>query len=269
MTPAARVQAAIEILARWQAGEGPAERLLASWGRANRYAGSGDRRAVADRVYGALRQWRSAGWASGAETPGARDVVLGYAALAGEELGALFDGSRHGPAALTGAERSRLRDLAEAPRGVRLDLPDWLLPETDGVADEVWARLRHRAPVDLRVNRLKTDPAQAAVALTAAGIETSPVEADPDALRVTAGAHRVQGSDPFRAGLVELQDASSQAVVRLAGAAPDQTVLDFCAGGGGKTLALAAHMANRGALYAHDISAARLQQAEARAARAG
>ncbi len=129
--------------------------------------------------------------------------------------------------------------------------------------------LRARAPLDLRVNLLKATPAEAVAALAGDGIEAGPVPLAPTALRVLDGARRVAGSSAYAQGLVEIQDTASQAVADLADARPGETVLDLCAGGGGKTLALAASMQNVGRLLAHDIAPQRIAGLPDRAARAG
>ena len=137
MTPAARVQAAIELLDRWLASDAGMDRLLAQWGRASRYAGSGDRRAVADLVYDALRRMRSAAWVAGAEAPDGRALLRGSLMLDGTDPGALFSGGVHAPTPLNDAEAVSARPLDTAPRAVRLDLPDWLVPELSYLPDHV------------------------------------------------------------------------------------------------------------------------------------
>ncbi len=262
MTPGARVQAAADLLDRIAAGE-PAERVLTRWARGARHAGSKDRAAVRDHVFDALRRWWSAA-ASGGGTDG-RARMIGLLRDRGIDPDTLFTGQGYAPAPLTGAER------AVAPAGPHPDVPDWLLPELDRALGPARAAvteaLRHRAPVFLRANLARTDPAGAARALAAEGVETRPHPLSPTALEVTAGARRVHLAAAYRDGLVEVQDAASQAVadmVPLAGAA---RVLDYCAGGGGKTLAMAARHA---ALYhAHDADPARMRDLPARAARAG
>ena len=269
MTPGARVQAAIEILDRWLTGAEGADRLLAQWGRASRYAGSGDRRAVADLVYDALRRMRSAAWVAGAQAADGRAVLRGSLLLDGLDPAAFFTGDGHAPSALSEAEATPIRSLDMAPRAVRLDLDDWLMRLLAGVPDEALAPLRHRAPLHLRVNRLKVTPEQAVAELAREGVVVEPGPLDPDCLVVRENPHRVAQSIAYLEGLVEVQDAASQAAARYASAQPGQTVLDFCAGGGGKALAMAAQMGGQGAVYAHDIAAERLAQIAPRAARAG
>ncbi|MEM8841841.1 MAG: RsmB/NOP family class I SAM-dependent RNA methyltransferase [Pseudomonadota bacterium] len=267
MRPDARVQVAIEVLDAWMMTGQPVERLLSEWGRANRYAGSGDRRAIADRVYAAVRQKRSSAWIAGDET--ARGIVMGSVLQADDDIASLFTGLRHAPAAVSHQERARIRPLYDAEWGVRWDLPDWLQTHMAELSEGTLEALRLRAPLDLRVNRLKASPDAALAALGDADIQAVPILLVPDGLRVTKGAHRVKQSAAYLGGLVEIQDAASQAAAIFAGAAPGETVLDFCAGGGGKALALAAGMHNQGRVFAHDVSAARLAQMPERAARAG
>ena len=268
MTPAARVQAAIEILDAWCAADTGLDRILANWARAHRFAGSGDRRAIADLVYDAIRRRRSAAWVASTPEDDAAGLARGSLMLAHANLADFFDGSRYGPATLTDAERIA-RALDDAPRPVCLDYPDWLANDLAEISDAALEALRTRAPVDLRVNALKATPDTAISALLTDGIEVVKVPRVETALRVQDGARRVSQSQAYVDGLVEIQDAASQAVAAFAGAEPGMTVLDLCAGGGGKTLALAAAMQGEGRIIAHDIAEKRMQDLPARAARAG
>ena len=283
MTPAARLQAAIDILDAWSPGR-PMDRLLVAWRRDNRYAGSGDRAAIADLVYDALRRWRSLAWPAAGEGAGdgGRARILALAAETGDPE-TLFTGARHAPAPLTDHERERLaerseRGLIEAPDALRLDLPDWLPPLFRAAhgdrAEAVMDALRRRAPVDLRLNRLKATPEQALAALAAQGVTAAPVAlsagpAPPEALRVTSGGRGLKSADAYLQGWVEVQDVASQAAAAFAGARAGERVLDYCAGGGGKALALAAAMGGEGEVIAHDVDPARMQDIPPRAARAG
>ncbi len=271
MTPAARVSAAIEIVDLWQSADEGLDIVLTRWGRNNRYAGSGDRHAIADLVYDAVRRRRSAAWLAGAdEDPGGRDLMIGSLLLDRMVLQDVFSGGRYAPAPLTEREQSRLRTTLEAaPRGVRLDWPDWLMPHVSGLADESLGALRQRAPLDLRVNTLQGSIDGARSALRSEGIDTVPVLSAPHCLRVQTGARRVARSAAYTRGLVEIQDAASQRVVEYANPAPGETVLDLCAGAGGKSLAIAAKLQTEGRILASDISDARLAQLSPRAERAG
>jgi 16S rRNA (cytosine967-C5)-methyltransferase len=279
MTPSARLSAAIEVLEALDARARPAGDALKEWGLAHRFAGSGDRAAIAGLVYDALRRKASAAWIMDAETP--RAVLLGMLRLArgldADAIEKLADGSRFAPAPLTEAERARLADadLASAPPHVRGDYPEWLdahLAETfgDERADE-GAALASRAPLDLRVNTLKTSTDKALAAL--AHLKPAPARWSPVGLRIEFGADGKQPpvtSDPlFLKGGFEIQDEGSQLAAYLTGAKPGQQVLDLCAGSGGKTLALAARMENHGQIFAYDDDVRRLAPIHARLKRSG
>jgi 16S rRNA (cytosine967-C5)-methyltransferase len=261
VTPAARFSAAIAVLDRVLAGE-PAEKALTNWGRASRFAGSGDRAAVRDLVFDALRQRRSAAALGGGLT--GLGLVLGLARASGQE--ALFSGEGHAPGVVTEADAGHDPVGAEA-----LDLPDWLLPELErSLGDQLPAiagAMRHRAPVFLRVNLRKTDVAGAIAALAEEGVTAVPHLLAPTALEVTGYARKLQTSAAYLQGLVELQDAASQAVGEMLPLADGMAVLDMCAGGGGKTLAMGARADLR--LYAHDIQPRRMADLPERAKRAG
>lgn len=265
MTPEARVQAATLLLDAVLEGQA-AEQVLTRWSRANRYAGSKDRAAIRDLVFDALRRRRSyAAW-GGAMT--GRGLMIGALRAEGRDADAVFTGLGYAPAPVSAEERAGFGapDVAEAR-----DLPDWLWPEFQaslGERAEAEARLmRDRAEVVLRVNLLKTGPEQALSALAAEGVRCAPHALSPTALRVIEGARRVHLGAAYKGGLVELQDAASQAVVDALALAPGLRVLDFCAGGGGKALAIAAQTRTR--VVAHDIDPARMKDIPARAARAG
>lgn len=263
MTPAARISAAIEVLDRILAGA-PAEQALTNWGRASRFAGSGDRNAVRDLVYDALRCRRSYAALGGAES--GRGLMLGALRAAGTDPATLFTGEGHAPSLVTQGEQGRTPAAAET-----LDLPDWLLPQlTESLGDDLTGiaqALRQRAPVFLRVNLRRATATQAIAALQAEGITAQPHGLADTALEVTAGARKIQTSQSYLSGLVELQDAASQAVVNALPLRDGMRVLDHCAGGGGKTLAMAARASL--SLFAHDASATRMRDLPSRATRAG
>ncbi|MEO6041743.1 MAG: RsmB/NOP family class I SAM-dependent RNA methyltransferase [Croceibacterium sp.] len=249
MTPAARVQTGIELLdrvidaARKQGP--PADRILAEWFKASRFAGSKDRRAIRELVYRAIR-------ACGPIPASGRAAVLHLAQSDPEVLSA-FDGSGYGPRAVT-------PDEPVANGGVA---PKWLAARlaASDIAGSEAAALLGRAPLDVRVNALKAD--RAALALPVAG-EPLP---SAQGLRLPFGTP-VEQWEAFQGGLLEVQDCGSQLACEAVAAAPGQTVIDLCAGAGGKTLALAAAMGNGGTLVAADTDRGRLSRLTPRAARA-
>jgi len=268
MTPSARVAAAIEILDHILSGT-PPEPALSQWARSHRFAGSGDRAAIRDHVFDALRCQRSFAALGGALT--GRGLMIGALRAQGRDPAEVFNGERYAPEQLSAAEQ--VYEPSELPETVALNIPDWLAPHLRTSLGAQFApvlqRMQARAPVFLRVNTLKADLKTAHATLVTDGIETEPHSLADTALRVTANARRVSGSAAYRAGLVELQDAASQAVVaQLAPIAADSRVLDYCAGGGGKSLALAA-MAPEATVLAHDALPRRMVDLPARAKRAG
>lgn len=262
MTPAARLSAAIEVLEAILSGQAP-EVVLTNWGRANRYAGSGDRAGIRDLVYDALRCRASYAALGGGLT--GRGLVLGLVRAQGGDVSALFCGEGHAPAPVTA------RDDGHEPQGYdALDCPPWLGPRLEATLGAEFAptlrALQSRAPVFLRVNLARTTREDAAAVLAQDGIATKPVSWVHTALEVTQNARKVQTSVAYQTGLVDLQDASSQAVVAGLYLTPNVKVLDYCAGGGGKALALAARGAK---VWAHDAYPARMSDLPTRAARAG
>ena len=268
MTPGGRLAAAIEIFADIEARHRPAGEALKDWGLGHRFAGAKDRAAIASHVYDALRKRASSAWIMGAET--SRAILLGSLARARaldvDAVAALCSGEGHAPEPLSQSERNAFTDLSlgGAPMPVRGDFPDWLEPSLlltfgDDLIAEMEA-LAARATVDLRVNTLKAAPEKVLAAL--AHLTPQRAAYAPAGLRLPLGpdgrSPSLAGEPAFIKGLVEVQDEGSQLAVLLARPEPGQQVLDICAGGGGKTLALAATMANRGQVYATDRDGRRL-----------
>jgi 16S rRNA (cytosine967-C5)-methyltransferase len=281
MRDAGRLAAAIEVLTQIEDRHRPVRMALKNWGEAARYAGAKDRAFVSGLVLDVLRRRRSLGWRMGDES--LRAAALGalrflwdwpldrIAEAAAEEP--------HGPGPLTDAERAGLdnpRDLAQAPFPVRGDYPDWLdvsLARAFGERRvEEGQALSERAPVDLRVNLLKSDPERTVKALSS--LLAEPTEVLATALRMpaldpTARSGAVETIPQFSKGWFEVQDLGSQIAAASAGEVKGKQVLDLCAGGGGKTLALAAAMNNTGQIYAYDSDARRLTDTIRRGDRAG
>jgi 16S rRNA (cytosine967-C5)-methyltransferase len=250
MTPAARLQAAIEIvdevIAAAETGGAAADTLIARYFKTRRYAGSKDRRAVRDFAYAAIRR-------AGERPESGRAAMIGLAQDR-PEIAALFDGSHNGPAA-----------IGEEPVAAAGIAPAWLevkLVASLG-ADELPALLE-RAPLDLRVNRLKATRNQILPMLA----DAVAGDLSPDAIRVPEGT-KVETMPAFEQGLIDVQDEGSQVIVAACAAMPGMTVVDLCAGAGGKTLALAGAMMGQGRLIASDVDRARLSRLAPRAERAG
>jgi 16S rRNA (cytosine967-C5)-methyltransferase len=281
VTPAGRLEAAIALLEAIEAMPArPADAVANDFFRERRFIGSGDRRAVSDRVWRVLRSRRRLTWWVAKPTPRllvAASLLTEGWTLAG--VAASFSGERFAPAGLERNEYNALRrvegqnlDHPDMPDPVRFELPDWLYPRLqaqygDRLAAEM-AALSEPAPLDLRVNLLKGTRDQAQAALAEEGWEARPTPLSPWGLRID-GRRPVTTGPAFQSGLVEIQDEGSQLIAALTGAAPGMRVVDWCAGAGGKTLALAAMMGNRGQLIACDVSASRLDGAVRRLRRAG
>ncbi|WP_336986307.1 RsmB/NOP family class I SAM-dependent RNA methyltransferase [Altererythrobacter aquiaggeris] len=250
MRPSARVQAAIELLdsiiAAARSGGSPADRLIADYFKLRRYAGSKDRRAVREMVYSAIR-------ACGPVPESGRAAMLRLAEL-DDTILPLFDGDGHGPAPVGAAEIAAVGGIA----------PDWLeqaLAKSDIAGDEA-AALLERAPLDIRVNTLKS--ARHLIDLPEAGEHL----AAPNGLRFPSGTN-VEQWDAWKQGQIEVQDGGSQLACGAVAARPGEAIVDLCAGAGGKTIGLAAAMENKGWLVAADIDRGRLSKLEPRARRSG
>jgi 16S rRNA (cytosine967-C5)-methyltransferase len=285
MTPAARLAASIELMTEIAAAQRrPADAVANDFFRNRRFIGSGDRRAVSDRAWRVLREQRRLTWwlerGGGAPTP--RLLVAASLVLEGwtlDGVGQSYSGGQYGPAPLLQPETAALRaleghtiDHPDMPQAVVLEMPDWILPALqqrfgDTLAAEMTAAL-DPAPLDLRVNLLKGTREEALAALAAEGIAAKPTPYSPWGIRID-GRRSVTAGPAFQTGLVEIQDEGSQLVAALLGAAPEMRVVDWCAGAGGKTLAIAMLMQNRGHLVACDVSAPRLEGAVRRLRRAG
>jgi 16S rRNA (cytosine967-C5)-methyltransferase len=281
MRDAGRLAAAIEVLTEIEERHRPVRMALKNWGERARYAGAKDRAFVSGLVLDVLRRRRSLGWRMGDDSPRAASLaalrlfwdwpVERVAEAAGEEP--------HGPGPLTDAERTALnapRDLVDASADVRGDYPVWLEPSMTRVFGEARAEegaaLSERAPVDLRVNLLKSDPERTLKALSS--LLAEPTDILPTALRMpaldpAARSGAVETIPQFSKGWFEVQDLGSQIAAASAGDVKGKQVLDLCAGGGGKTLALASEMGNTGQIYAYDSDARRLADTIRRADRAG
>jgi 16S rRNA (cytosine967-C5)-methyltransferase len=280
MIPSARLSAAIEVLDDVFARRRPASDALKDWGLAHRFAGSGDRAAIAALVYDALRRKASSAYLMGAET--SRALILGMLKLErhleSDAIAALCNGERFAPEPLSADEKRALNNahaFDDAPAYVVGDYPEWLDTQFEatfgeGRADEL-SHLAHRAPLDLRVNLLKATPELAYEELKHLHVERATLS--PVGLRIQLTAEgkqpSVQSEPAFLKGQVEIQDEGSQLVAQLASVDPGMQVIDLCAGGGGKSLALASLMDNRGQIFATDSDKRRLAPIFDRLTRAG
>jgi 16S rRNA (cytosine967-C5)-methyltransferase len=279
MTPAAKLAAAIDVFDALEKDRRPAGDALKAWGLAHRFAGSGDRAGIAGLVYDALRRRTSSAYLMGAETP--RAILIGMLkrerGLDTDAISKLADGSNYGAAALSDDERARLdaADMSAAPPHVAGDYPEWLDPHFERAfgkdRGEEGAALASRAPLDLRVNTLKSEPDRAASMLNDLKPERgrwSPVSLR-IALNADAKSPAIHAEPAFLKGMIEVQDEGSQLAALFAGAKPGEQVVDLCAGAGGKTLALAALMQNKGQIFATDDDKRRLAPIHDRLARSG
>jgi len=279
MRPAGRLQAAIEILQALETTPTALDRLLRGYFRSRRYAGAGDRAAIAERVHGILRRRGELLWRCGGEAPQRLLVLAGLRWLDDMSLDAIDDlctGRDHAPVPLTAAERTVLarppQDPAMAPDWVRGNYPDWLdAALARAFGDDKLAELtalNRQAPLDLRVNSLRRSRQEVLTALQRDGLEAFATELSPLGIRLP-GRPDLRRHPLYLDGSVEIQDEGSQLVAVLVDPAAGEAVVDFCAGAGGKTLALAAAMNGQGVVHALDTDERRLRRLRPRLDRAG
>ncbi len=286
MTPAARLDAAIELLEEIEnAARRPADAVASDFFRARRFIGGSDRRTVSERVWAVLRGRRRLGWwlthLSTKVTP--RTLIIAHLMVTERwqptAVAQSFSGGRYAPyplepeeIVLVNALDTRTLDHPEMPQAVRLEMPDWIAPMmTERFGNELIPELMamlEPATLDLRVNLIKATREQAREALRAEDIEATPTRLSPWGLRII-GRRNVTAGKAFQDGLVEIQDEGSQLIAAMVAAKPDMRVLDWCAGAGGKTLAMAMTMDNKGHIAACDTSESRLEGAVRRLRRAG
>ncbi len=275
-----RLAAAIEVLIDIDSRKRPVADALKDWGLSHRFAGSGDRAAIGNIVYDALRRRLSHAFLMDSDDPAmlAHAVLFRDWQIGPERLAAEIRDDRFAPTPPDAAALAAFgsRDLAEAPAHIQADVPEWTVEALAAAFGEDWIRqaqaLAERPPLDLRVNTLKTTREKVLKALSRSG--AVPAALAPDGLRIAAGAGparlpNVTAEPAFAKGWFEVQDEGSQLAARLVGAGPGEQVLDLCAGGGGKTLALAAAMGNKGQVHAFDADRKRLAPIVERLKRAG
>ncbi len=284
MTPAGQLAAAIDLLGLIEADPRPADAVANHFFRTRRFIGGGDRRAVSTLVWGVLRTRRHLGWwldfCRAPQTP--RLLLAVQALFSGQtpnKIAAAFISGRYGPPPLEPAEFTILEKLStrtlehpDMPDAVKYEVPDWILPKLrtqfgPTLAAEMKA-MNEPAPLDLRVNLLKGNRDDALLALAREGLRAEPTAYSPWGLRL-ANRQSVTTGKAFQEGLVEIQDEGSQLIALALDAQPGMRVADFCAGAGGKTLAIAMGMGNKGHIVACDVSEPRLDGAIKRLRRAG
>lgn len=282
MTPEARIAAAIELIDEITTSAAqnaaPADVIVRRFFKARRYAGSGDRRAVIERVYAALRNWQELSWRLGkvGAVVSGRNIVLAQLTGEGADPGSLFTGQGHAPDALGETDSEFVETLKEktdpAPEFAQLNCPKWIFDQArerfgETTSEELTA-LNSRARPDLRVNLLKSDRASILESFAREDIEAAPTPLSSVGIRLASHVNLTNHS-AMKSGLIEVQDESAQIASLISGASEKMQVVDLCAGAGGKTLAMAAAMGNSGQIYAFDISRQKLAELEKRAGRAG
>ncbi|TWB35117.1 RsmB/NOP family class I SAM-dependent RNA methyltransferase [Nitrospirillum pindoramense] len=296
MTPTARLQAAIDLLTEVLATPRPADAVASAFFRARRYIGAKDRTDVAEKVYGILRRWARLHWwlnragYGGANADGtAQPAVDARALLIADELltrgrsassvAEHFNGGKFAPLPLEAHERALIQALEthtlehpQQPDAVVAEVPDWAADTLRNALGERFVpemqAMLGAAPMDLRVNPVKGTREQALAALAKAGVQAEPTKISALGIRVR-NRFPIATLKAFQDGLLEIQDEGSQLVAFAANPQPGQQVVDFCAGAGGKTLAIAAMMANKGRVIACDVLDGRLKRAQERFRRAG
>ena len=275
-----RVQAAIEVLLDIEKRNRPASSCLKDWGVAHRFAGSGDRSAIGNLVYDGLRNKTANAFCIGNDS--ARGIILAVLIRQWEmspaEIAEAFDGDKFAPEPLNAEEIASIEniELSDAPKHIQANLPEWCVSSFEANFDEEWVAeataLCERPPLDMRVNTLKSTQEKMLIALTKQGAKVTSIARN--GLRIEAGKQNsrlpnVQAEAGYQTGKFEIQDEGSQIVGDLIFARPGEKVLDFCAGAGGKTLALSAVMENKGQVHAHDSDKIRLKPIYERLKRAG
>jgi 16S rRNA (cytosine967-C5)-methyltransferase len=284
MTPASRIQSAIDLLDAVNAADRPADGTIAAFFRARRFIGAKDRKVIAHQVWRVLRHKARLTWAM--KVPTENDVTARLLVIAdlvasdGKTADALtgpFSGAKYEPEPLSGherrvAERVAAGNMDTAPRDVRFEVPAWLLAKFDKAfgdqADAELAALQTEAGLDLRVNTLKATRDDILAQLASDGLEPQPTPFSPLGIRLPVRAN-LGSHKGFQDGLFEVQDEASQICAALVQTKPGMALMDLCAGAGGKTLAMAAFMENKGRIVACDVSVGRLERSKLRLRRAG
>lgn len=288
MKEAAVLQSTIEILSQYESDKKPIDQFCYTYFKNRRYVGSKDRQAILGYVYGIIRRRASCDWWAlergvsplmARPLEAARIRVLTFLWISEkiprDKIGILFSGEKYAPAKVSDKERAIFEKIPENPSlppWVEGEFPEWLFPSLkrrfgENLKSEMQAFLS-QASVDLRVNTLKTNRNEALKNLQSAGFSVNLTSLSPQGLRYE-GRENITQSKAFQDGLIEVQDEGSQLIANLLDIKPGQGVLDLCAGAGGKTLAIAALLQNKGRVIATDTAEWRLKRAKQRLKRAG
>ena len=280
MTPAARLQTIIELIDEVLATDQPSDAVIAKYFRDRRFIGGGDRRSVSDQTWRILRGRAQLTWALGTDQVNGRLLMAAdlarFEKRTVDNIAGIFSGAKHGPHPLSSNERRMIERAGnretQIPREALLECPAWLLAKFDAAfgaeADKEVAALNTEAMLDVRANTLKTTREAVLAGLVAEDLRVSPMPIAPQGVRIN-GRLNLATNSAFRDGQFEVQDEGSQICAALADARPGQAVMDYCAGAGGKTLAVAAAMQNKGRLVACDVNTKRLERSKIRLRRAG
>ncbi|MGB7287534.1 MAG: RsmB/NOP family class I SAM-dependent RNA methyltransferase [Salaquimonas sp.] len=274
-----RVQAAIEVLEDMRARKRPAADALKDWGLAHRFAGSGDRSAIGNLVYDTLRKQLSTAWLMDDDSASSlvfRTLHKQWGTGIAQMQEAFTDDKFAPEIPVEKLEAAKARDFAFADAYIEADVPQWCADLLEENFEEDWVKeaqaLSERAPLDLRVNTLKADREKVLKALDSMGAK--PTDIARQGIRIAGGKGpkrlpNVMAEAGFQKGWFEVQDEGSQLVADLVYAQPGEQIFDFCAGAGGKTLALCASMENKGQVHAFDSNKQRLASIYERLKRAG
>lgn len=279
MQPAAQIQASIELLEKLTENRRPADRVLAHYFKQRRYIGAKDKKAIAEQFYAVVRTKMSLEYLLKQVSLDAspRLLVAANLVLEGTDLSQFFDGGRHHPSRFGETQLASLGNLnssllEQAPGHVRLNVPEWIesrlqIALGDHYEEEMLAQ-NQQANTDIRVNTLKVALSDLQAELDSHQLDYNECDISPIGLRFVQRL-ALFNLKAFKQGHFEVQDEGSQLLALATGAKAGDRVVDFCAGAGGKSLALAAMMQNKGSIYACDVHSKRLEELQRRAKRAG
>ncbi len=279
MRHAAQLQATIDLLDQIEETRYPADRIMSSYFKQRRYIGSKDKAAISENLYTILRNKMRFEYILNSKDLGVHSRMLVALLLKFEDgdLYNTFDGDKYSPKRLRPGQLERFAELDlnvidSAPLHVQLNVPEWIAPKLEAALGERFEQemiaTNKSATTDIRVNTLKSSVPPVDQALADVGYVAHKTDLSPWAIRFEKRV-ALFGLPSFKQGWFEVQDEGSQLLALLTGVKAGQKVVDFCAGAGGKTLAMAAMMENKGTIYACDVHTRRLEQLGKRTKRAG